>query len=1419
MIRVLHVDDSPDDRELNRYQLLRIAKDIEIVEAESVDEALAALKREQFDCVLSDYQMPVRDGLDLLTCLRESGNETPFIFLTGQGSEDVAAAALRAGADDYFTKEAGFAHYERLENSLKRVTDAHKARVNHRKAINDLEESEEKYRNLVVRANDLIVIVQDGLIKFANRQMEKLLGYEAFEAEDTPFLEYFHPDEVEKVKNLHKRRLSHYDVPQIYESVLVDKDDRRIEVEINAGLIDYQGRPAVLAFVRDITERKRSEQALRESEASLRTLIENAPDAIILIDVDTEEIILVNENALKLFKLDRETLIGMTPAELSGAPQPDGRTWEKDILPMRERLTSGESTLFEWVVRDAEGNEIPCEIRNVRLPVEGRNLIRTSIIDISERKRGEENLKTQLTRIQTQQETIVKLSTYESMQSNDFPRAAEAITETVAEALDVERIGIWLFSEDGSELHCEDLYERTKQRHSRGTILSVSDYPSYFAALASSRTIDAHDAIADPRTSEFAESYLRPLGITSMLDSPIRIGGEVAGVVCFEHVGKARHWQTDEIMFAGEVADQATHALLNSRGARIEVERDRLFNYSLDMLCVAGFDGYFKQVNPAWSRILGWSEEELLSKPWLEFTHPDDAEATIAAGEQLHAGKSVVSFVNRYRCKDGSYRWLAWNSYPLAEEGLIFAVARDITESRDSEETLKASEVKYRRLFETNIAGVFRSTLEGEILEFNPALCRLLGYEALEELRDINIESFYAHSEDRLKLTAILQTDGRVENFETELRKKNGETIWVLINAVLSDDGVIQGTLIDVTQKRYSEQEIQRSKTELDSILRAAPVGIGTVIDRVIKHANDTLCDMLGYSEEELRNADARMLYINGEEFERVGRVKYKMIAEHGTGTVETQWKCKDGSIIDILLSSTPLEVNDPSKGITFTALDITDQKLAETALQESERYYRTLIDVASDAIFILEGSTFVDCNLKTTEIFGCSKEQILGKTPLEFSTPTQYDGRESQKKASELVRAALRGESLRFEWRHCRMDGAPFDTEVSLKRIEGVDEPLLFAVVRDITERKRIEDALRESEQTYRALFEHASDAIFLLDLDGTLIDMNDQASALLGYSRDEMIGMHSLSVVQPDEKDESSNKIEGLREGQTYTAYERRFVKKSGEELTVEISPSMVLDRDNKPMYILSIVRDVTQRRAVEQTLRRSRNQLAAANRELETFSYSVSHDLRAPLRHIKGFVQLLSDDSENLSPEDRAKFTNNIVTSVERMEHLIEALLKLSRVTRVEFNRSQTSLSDIAGEIANRLKSQDADRSVEFVIGRNLMANADPDLARVVLENLFSNAWKFTRDREKAVIELGSRKIENGTVAYFVRDNGIGFDQAESEKLFTPFHRLPGAQGFEGTGVGLATVQRIVHRHGGRIWAEAESGKGATFYFTLG
>ena len=1246
MIRVLHVDDSPDDRELNRFQLLRLTKDIEIVEAESVDEALEKLKGESFDCILSDYQMPELSGLDLLTSLRENGNETPFIFLTGQGSEEIAAAALRAGADDYFTKEAGFAHYERLENSLKRVTDAHKARINHRQAIRDLEESEEKYRNLVVRANDLIIIIQDGLIKFANKQMEKLLGYSAVEVLDTPIISYFHPNEIERINDLHRRRLDSGDAPHIYESALVGKDGTRFDVEINAGMIEYQSRPAVLAFVRDISERKRSEEALQKSEAALKEasqFLELTVDAI-------PEIICVQDadhNVIRYNKAGYEFL-GVTPEEAHGR------------------------NCYELL-----GRKTPCE---------------------------------------------------------------------------------------------------------------------------------------DCATSEV-----------------------------------------------------------------------------------------YKTLKPA--RVVRYMEE---IDSWLEiWSYP----ILNDAGELTH----------------------------------IIEHIRDVTAHKRADEALKASEAKYRALFEDHVAGVFRSTFEGRILEFNPALLRVLGYESFDELLEVNIKSLYVRPEDRPRLISILQADGRVENFEVELYRRDGTTVWVLINALMHDNDVLQGTMIDITRRREVEQEIHRRKNELDSILRAAPIGIGTVIGRIFTNVNHSLCEMTGYSEEELLGKSSRLLYVNDEEFERIGRESDWQFAEHGTGTIESRWRRKDGEIIDVFLGATPIDPNDPSKGMTFTALDFTDRKRAEQALaeneaslrsillaapigigvtegriikhvndrlctmfeyrreemlerdtrflypsdevyqfvgrerdrqavssgtcaieapmlrkdgsiiyalisttpldpmnpakgstftvlditdrmraenslRESERYYRTLVEAASDAIFILKDYTFVDCNLKTLEMFGCTREEIINMTPYELSPPTQCDGRDSKEKAIELVNTALKGEAVRFEWLHKRSDGTEFDTEVSLKQIEGVGEPLIIALVRDITERKQTEDSLRKSEQTYRTLFEHASDAIILLAPEGIHIDANDKAAAMLGYSREELIGMSSIQVLHPDHHDDMFETVNALLAGETLPAFERKFVTKTGEVLVVEINASVVRDRDDNPQYVLTIVRDVTQRRAVEKALRRSRNQLAAANRELETFSYSVSHDLRAPLRHIKGFVQLLADNSESLSAEDRARFTDNIVTSVQRMEHLIEALLKLSRVTRGELNRSKISLSDIAGDIENNLKSQGDGRSVQFIIEPDLTAEADPDLIRAVLENLFSNAWKFTSDREDAVIQMGSTQA-NGAHSFFVRDNGIGFDQKEAENIFAPFTRLQSAREIEGTGVGLATVQRIIHRHEGRIWAESELGKGATFYFTLG
>ena len=233
--------------------------------------------------------------------------------------------------------------------------------------------------------------------------------------------------------------------------------------------------------------------------------------------------------------------------------------------------------------------------------------------------------------------------------------------------------------------------------------------------------------------------------------------------------------------------------------------------------------------------------------------------------------------------------------------------------------------------------------------------------------------------------------------------------------------------------------------------------------------------------------------------------------------------------------------------------------------------------------------------------------------------------------------------------------------------------------------------------------------------------------------------------------------------------------------------------------------------------QELEETNQELAATNRELETFSYSVSHDLRAPLRSIDGFSDILLEDySDELDDEGR-DYLGRVQAGARRMGELIDALLSLSRLTRDEMRSETVDLSAMAGEISDNLRRAQPEREVEVLITPGLVSNGDARLLKVALENLLGNAWKFTSKKAHAKIEFGAVR-HDGTLAYYVRDNGAGFDQAYAGKLFGPFQRLHGADEFEGTGVGLATVQRVLHRHGGRIWAEGEVGRGATVYFTL-
>lgn len=360
--------------------------------------------------------------------------------------------------------------------------------------------------------------------------------------------------------------------------------------------------------------------------------------------------------------------------------------------------------------------------------------------------------------------------------------------------------------------------------------------------------------------------------------------------------------------------------------------------------------------------------------------------------------------------------------------------------------------------------------------------------------------------------------------------------------------------------------------------------------------------------------------------------------------------------------------------------------------------------------------------------------------------------------------------------------------------------------------------DALMEGESVELMVDSSGDYAIFMLDSNGYVASWNKGAQLVKGYSREEIIGKH-FSVFYPAQ-DRASGKPErelvvAAREGRFEE--EGKRVRKDGSEFWANIAISSIRDQTDTLIAFVKVTRDLTERRAAEERARVIAQALKAANDELESFTYSVSHDLRAPIRQIEGFSKILAEHlGRDIDPQAE-QYLLRIQRSSHQMGRLVDDLLQLAQVGR-DAVPQHTSLDSLIGDVLTNVRAEITDRTIEWRVGALPTVVCDAGLMKIVLTNLLSNAVKYTRPREKAVIEIGQMVKEGETVVY-VRDNGVGFDMRYADKLFGVFQRLHRDEDFEGTGVGLATVHRILRKHNGRIWAEAAPDRGATFFFTCG
>jgi PAS domain S-box-containing protein len=551
--------------------------------------------------------------------------------------------------------------------------------------------------------------------------------------------------------------------------------------------------------------------------------------------------------------------------------------------------------------------------------------------------------------------------------------------------------------------------------------------------------------------------------------------------------------------------------------------------------------------------------------------------------------------------------------------------------------------------------------------------------------------------------------------------------------------------------------------------------------------------------------------------------------------------------------------------------IDVTHQKQIEEIISASERQFRGLAESSQDYIILYDREyRHVYENPAGLRVAGLSAVDIIGKTHREVGFGEELSARWE----TDIEQVFTSGMPLQrlFEWESA--EGKVYQ-DWRLSPVFGTDGnvDLVLGISRDITALKLAEQALQKSEAQYRLLTENIKDVVWILDAETlTFRYVSPSVERLRGFTPEEILSVPLDNALTAQARGQLIALIQGRAEAiltgkepaERFYSEEVEQPCKDGTSVWTEAVTSYYINPENGHVEVRGVTRDISERkqaevkvhaaqaelqRLLEETEQSRRallsvvedqkradeqvrrlnselekrvqertGQLEAANKDLEAFSYSVSHDLRAPLRALDGFSAALLVGYPEQLDDDGRHYLARIQEASRRMEQLITDMLNLSRVTRTAFTRQRVDLCVLASEIASELKSQDPQRNTVFDIHPGLLVMGDPHLLKIALQNLLGNAFKFTSQRKQAQIQVGVRK-QAGERIYFVGDNGAGFNMTYADKLFSPFQRLHTAREFPGSGIGLATVYRIITRHGGHIWVEAVVDQGATIYFTVG
>jgi PAS domain S-box-containing protein len=581
---------------------------------------------------------------------------------------------------------------------------------------------------------------------------------------------------------------------------------------------------------------------------------------------------------------------------------------------------------------------------------------------------------------------------------------------------------------------------------------------------------------------------------------------------------------------------------------------------------------------------------------------------------------------------------------------------------------------------------------------------------------------------------------------------------------------------------------------------------------------------MYGYSEEEALLANIDLLTAPGKVEEQKDFTR-RLVAGEKVTSFETRRVTKDGRVLDVWMTVTKL-MDEGGKpiGLASTERDITERKRAE---EEASRM-ATVVRDSNDAVLIQDFNGQITAwNHGAELMYSYSEEEALQMSIGRLTAPGKVE------EQSDFTRRLLAGETISaFETQRMTKDGRVLDVWMTItKLMDEAGNPIgIASTERDITERKRAVEKLRETNDYLENLISHANAPIIVWDPQFRITRFNGAFESLTGRRVDEVVGKSLEILFPPALMERSMGLIAKTRTGERWETVEISIQHIDGTVRAVLWNSATIFAPDGKtPVATIAQGMDVTERlRAVEEVHRLNAEleqrvvertaQLEAANKELEAFSYSVSHDLRAPLRHVQGYVNMLGREAGGQLSDQGRRYMKTIADASREMGVLIDDLLAFSRMGRADMIETRVNLDSLVQTALRDLEPATRERNIVWKTPPLPAVQADPAMLKLALTNLLSNAVKFTGPRDPAQIEIGCGGMEGERVIVFVRDNGVGFDPQYAHKLFGVFQRLHRADEFEGTGIGLANVQRMIARQGGRVWAEGALDRGATFYFTL-